>query len=416
MNIPHKLSLFLLSVLYISNTAFAQTPHCFTNEYFRENFAHDSQIVEQVQLLRQQISSLAALKTEGEGDVYTIPVVVHIIYNNDSENLSDDRIHSQIQALNEDFRRLNSDSTETPAEFLGVAADAQIEFCLAIFDPNGDTTNGITRSFTDMEEFALDSKMKRTSEGGIDAWDADSYLNIWVCDLPDEYLGFSSLPGYPDADDGVVINYKFFGDGFGAFAPYNLGRTCTHEIAHYLGLQHIWGDDGGSCSGSDLMPDTPNQAGENYGCPSFPLTDACTTDFPGVMFMNYMDYTDDGCMNLFTQSQKTAMRTTIETTRSSLLLSAAGCNDIVPLPGAIAELLVSPNPVNDGMNITVTNFEGSQLQFAIYNSLGQLILVHNEEPAIVANEYFNFSSLEPGVYYATAFNGNYVLSTKFIVQ
>jgi hypothetical protein len=256
--------------------------------------------------------------------------------------------------------------------------------------------------------------MKRTSDGGIDAWDADSYLNIWVCDLQDDILGFSSLPGFADEDDGVVINYKFFGDGFGAVSPYNLGRTTTHEVGHYLGLSHIWGDDGDACSGSDLIADTPNQAGENYGCPAFPLTDDCTIDPPGVMFMNYMDYTNDACMNLFTEGQKTKMRIILETVRSSLLFSAAGCNEIVPVPGAIAELNVNPNPTNGLFTISIINFEGTELQLTIYNAHGQIIEHRAEEPVVVANEYFELETLPDGMYFVSAFNGTYTLTAKFI--
>lgn len=402
-------------LIFFGTVAFSQQSHCFTTEHWKKNYGANPIVLDQVKTLRNQLTNLATQKSEGDGDIYTIPVVVHILYNTGSQNIDDERIYSQLNVLNEDFRRLNPDTSETPSAFENVVADIQVEFCLAIFDPNGDSTTGITRTFTDTTSFGLDNSMKRSNSGGIDAWDADSYLNIWVCNLPSDILGFSSLPGFPEEDDGIVINYRYFGDGFGAISPYNLGRTATHEIGHYLGLSHVWGDDGGSCSGSDLIPDTPNQAKETYGCPSFPVTDGCSPDNPGIMFMNYMDYTNDGCMNMFTEGQKTAMRTVLETTRSSLLLSPAGCNDIVPIPGAIAEIFVSPNPTQGGFTLSVKNFEGSQLLITVYNSLGQIMAQQSEEPAVVANEYIDLTGSAKGVYIATAFNGTYLLSTKFII-
>lgn len=258
----------------------------------------------------------------------TIPVVVHIVYNTTAENLSDARIQSQIDVLNQDFRRLNSDASNTPSAFQSVAADVEIEFCLATKDPNGQSTNGITRTSTSTTSFDINSdNIKFTSQGGKDAWPSNKYLNIWVGDISGGILGYATPPGaFPAAYDGVVINYKYFGtSAFGAQSPYNKGRTATHEVGHWLNLKHIWGDDGTSCSGTDNVSDTPNQAGENYGCPTFPKTDACSPTSPGVMFMNYMDYVDDGCMNMFTAGQKTRMHAAINGARSSLF-SSDGCS------------------------------------------------------------------------------------------
>lgn len=257
-----------------------------------------------------------------------IPVVVHIVYNTSAENLSDARIQSQIDVLNADFRRLNSDASNTPSAFQSVAADVEIEFCLASKDPYGASTNGITRTSTSVTSFDINNDyIKFSSQGGKDAWPSNKYLNIWVGDISGGILGYATPPGvFPANQDGVVISYQYFGtSAYGAVAPYNKGRTATHEVGHWLNLKHIWGDDGTSCSGSDNVSDTPNQAGENYGCPTFPKTDACTPTSPGVMFMNYMDYTDDACMNMFTAGQKTRMQAAVSASRSGLLTSD-GCS------------------------------------------------------------------------------------------
>lgn len=263
-------------------------------------------------------------QNNGQEVVYTIPVVVHVLYSTSAQNITDAQIQSQIDVLNADFRRQNSDAGNTPSAFSSLAADCEINFCLASTDPNGNPTTGITRTSTTVTSWSTNDAMKYSSSGGKDAWPRGSYLNLWVCNLGGGILGYAQFPGGPAATDGVVIGYKYFGTVGQATAPFNLGRTGTHEVGHWLNLNHIWGDDGTSCSGTDNVSDTPNQAGENYGCPSFPRTDACSGG-NGVMFMNYMDYTDDACMNMFTQGQKARMVAQLASggQRSSLASSTA---------------------------------------------------------------------------------------------
>ena len=155
--------------------------------------------------------------------------------------------------------------------------------------------------------------MKKTAKGGIAATSPTTKLNLWVCTLSGGILGYAQFPGGASATDGVVILNTGFGRTGTAAAPYNLGRTATHEVGHWLNLRHIWGDDGTACTGSDLVSDTPNQAGENYGKPTYPKVDACTKTSPGVMFMDYMDYTDDAAMFMFSTGQKTRILATFAT-------------------------------------------------------------------------------------------------------
>jgi len=254
----------------------------------------------------------------------TIPVVVHIVYNQSSDNLSDARIQSQIDVLNEDYRRTNSDASQTPSLFSGLGADSEIEFCLAAIDPNGNATDGIVRMQTSVSQFNVSSdEIKYASQGGSNGWDRDQYLNIWVGRLQGGILGYASFPNaaWTAAEDGVVIGTPYFGRGFsGISSQYSEGRTCTHEVGHWLGLRHIWGD--GACSATDNVSDTPSSEDPYYNCPN--MGSSSTSCSSQDMFMNYMDYVDDDCMNLFTHGQKAVMQDVLSGFRSSLAQSV-GC-------------------------------------------------------------------------------------------
>lgn len=257
--------------------------------------------------------------------VITIPVVFHVVYKTAIQNIPDSQIHSQIATLNQDFRRLNTDFVNTPGPFQGISADCEIQFVLARRDPNGDSTTGITRTLTTVTTFSVNDNVKRSIDGGKDPWPTTDYLNIWVCKLSNGLLGYAQFPGGPILSDGVVLSYRGTGSNGTALAPYNKGRTATHEIGHWLNLFHIWGDDGGSCNGTDLVGDTPNQASENYGCPVYPKI-SCANNPSGEMFMNFMDYTDDACMSMFSAGQKSRMDAmfVIGGPRHSLLSSLGG--------------------------------------------------------------------------------------------
>ncbi|HEY9045280.1 MAG TPA: choice-of-anchor J domain-containing protein, partial [Ohtaekwangia sp.] len=274
-------------------------------------------------LLQRQASRLANGRTETETKYY-IPVVVHVIHRGEAvgsgTNIPDAQIISQIKVLNNDYNRLNADASNTPSEFTSVAGSFNVEFVLAKQTPDGQATNGIVRVKGSKTSWSTsdDATLKATSY-----WPAEDYLNIWVTNLSSTLLGYAQFPvsdldGLEDASDnrltdGVVIDYAVFGstdDGsFNIDSEFNKGRTATHEIGHYLGLRHIWGDDNGACGGDgDYVSDTPDQGSETSGCPSNPQTSCSVHN----MFQNYMDYTDDACMNLFTQGQVSRMITVME--------------------------------------------------------------------------------------------------------
>ena len=243
-----------------------------------------------------------------------IPVVVHVVHHTDAHNISRAQIDSQLEVLNRDFRRTNPDADNTPAPFLPLASDARIRFQLASVDPQGNPTDGITRTRTTQPAFSSNDAMKFTARGGHDAWPANRYLNIWVCQLSGGLLGYAQFPGGPAATDGVVVLHSGFGTTGTAAAPFNLGRTTTHEIGHWLNLRHIWGDVIG-CTGSDNVDDTPQHKEPNYGVPAYPHL-SCTSTPPGDMFMNYMDYVDDAAMVMFSAGQVARMRACLDGPRT----------------------------------------------------------------------------------------------------
>ncbi|HET6243764.1 MAG: T9SS type A sorting domain-containing protein [Bacteroidetes bacterium] len=313
------LNIFAFS-LFSAGAIFAQRT-CGTMENLELLRNQDPSSIQVMEQIEEQTKQFIAANGNSSRAVYNIPVVVHVVYNTTSQNISDAQIQSQIKILNDDFRRLNADKSNTPSTFTSVAADSEINFCMATKDPNGATTTGITRTSTSVTSFDQTNKMKYNSSGGKDAWPAGSYMNIWVCNLGGGLLGYAQFPGSGSAaTDGVVVGFNYFGNTGTVTAPFNKGRTATHEVGHWLNLRHIWGD--ASC-GNDLVSDTPVHTTSNAGCPSHPKSNTCGTT--AEMHMNYMDYTDDACMNMFTLGQKTRMQAVLASggARASLAASTA---------------------------------------------------------------------------------------------
>jgi hypothetical protein len=250
--------------------------------------------------------------------ITAIPVVVHVLHRTTAENISDAQIKSQIAVLNKDFRAKNTDISKVPAAFKDRVGDARTTFRLATRTPQGAPTTGITRTKTTRTSFGADDSMKRPADGGVAPWDTQRYLNIWVCSLGGGLLGYAQFPGGPPETDGVVILNTAFGTKGIAAAPFNKGRTATHEIGHYLNLSHIWGESRiQTCADSDYVNDTPNQFGPNTGKPTFPHI-SCNNGPHGDMFMNYMDYVDDAAMFLFTKEQVARMQACLDNARNVL--------------------------------------------------------------------------------------------------
>ena len=340
-----------------------------------------------------------------------IPVVVHVIYNTAAQNISDAQVQSQIAVLNEDYRKLNADRTSTPAIYAGLAADVNVQFVLAKRDPNGLATTGVIHKLTKTSSWSTNDAVKNSKRGGDNAWDASKYLNLWACNLGQGLLGYAQFPGGSASTDGVVILYSAFGSkakyAAGTYtASYDLGRTATHEVGHWLNLRHIWGDDSGACTGSDLVDDTPNQGAENYGCPVFPHV---TCSNSGDMSMNYMDYTDDKCMYMFSTGQSSRMNALFGAggARVSLLTSLGGTAPRAAVPTLA---IAYPNPASEMLNLTlpagtklgtatvhVFDLSGHEMTQVRYNGEGQV----------------RVSELPKGLYYLTVATGEGVTRQRF---
>ncbi|MCG3167710.1 MAG: hypothetical protein POELPBGB_03504 [Bacteroidia bacterium] len=312
--------------------------NCGTMEYLETQLQQDLGLHQRMENIERFTEEWVRENGNGERTVINIPVVVHVVYNTSAQNVSDAMIQAQIDVLNADFRALNADVTNTPSIFAGVVADCEINFCLAQRDPNGNPTNGITRTSTTRTSFSSNDYVKYTSQGGKDAWPASSYLNLWVCNLGSGLLGYAQFPGGAAATDGVVVLYSSLPGG--TATNYNGGRTATHEVGHWLNLRHIWGD---ATCGSDLVNDTPTHNTSNGGCPSYPHYSTCSGT-PVEMTMNYMDYTYDACMYMFTQGQKTRMSAIFAPggARQSITTSQ-GCVPLDPNACGVASGLAASN-------------------------------------------------------------------------
>jgi hypothetical protein len=325
---------------------------------------------------------------------YNIPTIVHIIHNSNENvgsgrNISATRVVEQLQVLNDDFRRTNADKTNTPSYFTGVAADCEVNFCLVTRYPSGHPSAGqiLPEKGINRVSAASISGVSNTSSGysmsTIDNtikpatfWNPAEVMNIWVCQLQSGLLGYATFPGTGfNSTQGTVIGYQYFGLTGGS---YGLGRTTTHEIGHFLGLYHIWGDDNGACSGSDQCSDTPNQANATGGCPSGKKTDACTSG-NGIMYQNYMDYSNDACMNIFTEKQKARIQSTLATSTyrktlnsfSATLCAPTSVDDIQGVDG----ISIYPNPTKNMININFTIIKNSEI--SIFNMLGEVVYLTN---------------------------------------
>lgn len=414
----------ILSGLFIFIVFFASAQRaCVSSEYLEQQVNRDPSLSARIAGVEKFIKAQAQFHhsaKENAGLVIKIPVVVHVIYNTDAQNISDAQIKSQIDALNRDFRKLNADTVNTPERFKPFAADIQIEFALATADPAGRSTTGIVRKKTNVGFWTYDDKIKYSKQGGDDAWDAHSYLNIWVGNLTG-LQAYTSIVGCAPELDGIVSATNVFGT-FNVSGQFNMGRTMVHEAGHWLGLKHIWGD---TYCGDDLINDTPKQGNFTAGCPNG-FRSSCDNGTMGDMYMNYMDYTNDACLNLFTQGQKERMRSMFNTggPRNSFLISR-GLNQpwteaapvVIDNPTsenvrATASIKFYPNPAISeiaidfensqswiGKRITILNMNGTSMIAATINAKGQKI---------------NITGLRPGIYFIEGENGTHKVRERFL--
>lgn len=387
--------------------------------------------------------------------VITIPVVFHIFNGGEAigtgTNISDVQIQSQIDALNEDFGRYNLDILSTPAAFRGVSADPLIQFCLAQQKPDGTSTNGIMRYPVTQENLSslpvglqcLNYLVIETILKPNTIWNRDKYLNIWVsdrkqlpptingqvnnvvgdnqgCNYSSDTIGYAQFPGGAANTDGVWLNYSTVGRINNSTPNYNLGTNATHEIGHWLYLKHIWGDED-LCAADDDVIDTPLQTYDSNIrmlspniCPSFPVYDSCSPLYPGIMFMNYMDYGYDQCKSMFTYGQFVRTDSVLFNQRIGLLTSQ-GC-----IPGILGSnqyeklnIIIYPNPTTS--KVFFDNSNSNFKEVSIYNYLGQEVIKTNFTSSL-QNQEIDMSTLAIGVYVLKFSDGAKSKSVKVIKQ
>ncbi len=323
--------LLFLSPLIVGSIK-AQHPNektrCQSYENLMRQLEEHPEMRQKMESIERKTSQFATEnRVETRGGQITIPVIVHIVYRTDAENISVAQVQSQIEALNRDFNKQNTDVSKIPSEFSSLAADCQIRFQLASRDPQAKPTKGIVRYATKRSSWGANDDIKRPDKGGFANWDPSKYLNIYVCNIGSSILGYSSFPSSPEELDGLVIDYRSFGTTGTVLAPFNRGRTCVHELGHWLNLVHTWGD---LDCGDDYVSDTPQQKGPHSGAVSTPQYSNCTGKQSRDMNMNFMDYVYDDYMYMFTQGQKTRIQAIFTATRASIL-DSDGCLEAKPV-------------------------------------------------------------------------------------
>ena len=420
-----KKSVFsLLAILFVlaslSQPVFSQAEKCATMTVHRDHLSQDPQLgVRRSQIedeMRAWIAANPNNRSGGGAPVVTIPVVVHVVWVAPVENISDAQILSQMDVLNRDYRRLNADTLKTRSIFDSLAADIEIEFCLASRDPQGNPTTGITRKQGNPVFFGfpvnffdpLTDNVKFDSTGGKDAWPTDQYLNLWVAPLFTGLLGYAQFPGDNPLTDGVAITPTAFGDTGTIAFPSIAGRTATHEIGHWLDLRHIWGD--GDCTMDDFVMDTPNADNSNNNsctngqntCIDVPV------DLPD-MIENYMDYSEDTCMNLFTLGQKARIMAALFTQRAGLLTSL-GCQVVVSsevdFNNLENEIQIYPNPSTGHIKVTQAN---KIKALEVFDLQGRLI--RQSEGAEL-----DLSESSPGIYFVRVITERGNFSRKVVLN
>ncbi len=423
------LLLCLLFATFISNLhAQEKKRKCYANVHLENHKKNNPNLSKEIELnevfIKQWISSNGMENKTRKSIV--IPVVFHVVYHNSEENVSEAQLLSQLEIMNEDYSHTNSDTLTKSHPFKKYAGSLDVQFKLAVQDPNGNASTGITRTQTTtiFGESNLDD-VKSTVKGGQDNWDPTSYLNIWVTNFDPNVglLGYATFPTELNSTpslDGVAIQHNAIGNiGTAGTNGYNSnakGRTVTHEVGHWMNLFHIWGDD--EC-GDDLVADTEPADSANYHCPTFPChpKNICGSSENGEMFMNFMDYTSDDCMNMFTMGQVARMDATLAGPRKNLA-NSKGCIPVQTTPFNNFNLNVMygvlPNPTNGTFVFAISNETGLNAEIILIDMLG--IPVKNFGRMINNNTTIHCEDLPNGVYFLKVNNDTFSSEIKLIIS
>jgi len=438
--------LLVLHGLFLAVTGTAQEK-CATNTLLENHISQHPEYAvlraHQREHSKQQAESFLLTQPKMKTTVQVkIPVVFHVILTSTriaqlgGTGLIVQRAIDQIAVLNEDFNRANNDRFKAPSAFAGLQGNLEITFGLAHRDPTGASTSGIEIKTTTLNGFSAfsnnGSDAKFVTTGGLDAWDPNKYLNIWIVDITESgLLGYCVPPSfmsfqYSILELGVVIDYGAFGrrgNGITFFSPAtnDRGRTGTHEVAHFFELEHTFGNNA-SCPGSgdvdDMIADTPPQGDAVYGSPTFPRLDACSPSSPGLMFMNFMDYTDDTAMYMFTLGQGSFVQSKLT---SGVLKSVTEHPEILDWPTSIANVpqenlfQIYPNPSSGKFEIHFSDAR-ELLQIVVLNTVGQIVYTALPETLNSNTLHVDLTGQSSGVYLVRCAFTSGTVSGKIILQ
>ncbi len=376
----------------------------------------------------KQIADANRINRSTSDTIYRVQLVFHVVYLNAAENIPDSVIYSQVEVLNEDYRRLNADTVRTRDEFKPVAGDAHIEFYLATTDPDGNPTNGITRTAGNggIIGFNPFQENMKVEPGGKAPWPTDRYVNIWVCNVLNGLgiLGYSyppdNAPNWPSgsstdsAKQGVVLHYPVVGRNFSNPIDQTVagGRSLTHELGHFFGLRHIWGDSTG-CNNDDGISDTPYASDASQqtcdtvinSCPDAP------TDF-NDMIEDYMDYSDDRCLNMFTNEQIGIMHAMLQTSRAGVATVVTG-TAIKNVENNFETIQLFPSPSTGIINLNAQVKNGKNYSYEIFNAIGEKLVAESNLAAANNHRIINLTAQPSGIYFAKITSGEQVVVKKF---
>ena len=426
-----KILLSLLTFIFISLQIFAQNG--LVRRFATQNVQERLQTVHPDMLEKQRKMEryIRNFQHRRNFKKIKIPVVFHILYASGQTYPDQAQVQSQIDALNRDFDKQAPDirhQADTLEGFVNRAAKIDINFCLPKEDPNGNNTNGINFIQTNIFEWNDNDAIKSITTDGVDAWDTDRYLNIWVANLTDSVSGYAQMPGGPVTTDGIVIDYRFFGTIGTAVAPYNEGKTLTHLVGNYLGLYDLWNEKM-PCM-DDFVEDTPIHNAPNKECYEYKHISTCK-GYPVEMSMNYMDNSKDACMYMFTNGQKIRMQAVLEeeAIRGNLSKTETKCNgnnnrfalveesNPVLALGTL-QMKITPNPANTSFLLSVKHDElqTKQLAIQIKDVLGKTIYHEKEiDFSSLYETQVNTSNWNPGTYIVEIKLGNQLKAGKVVI-
>lgn len=415
----HKITLLFVAIFFAGFSNAQQLNRCFTHELMLEKEKQHPGYTQRVDAIfnaaKQYANGKSAHRSTAD-TVYHIRCVFHVLYTTPAENIDDSVIRNQIEVLNRDYRRRNADTVDTRPEFIDRAGDARIEFYLADTDPDGNPTTGITHTvgnpgFLGFNAFTDNAKAAAT--GGKDPWPTDQYLNIWVCNIslfgvlgyafpPDNAPNWPASSGADSSKQGVVLDTRVVGDNNPnpIDSTVSGGRSAVHEVGHYLGLRHIWGDNNGTCANDDGLDDTP-KASDAHQQTCDKSSNTCVdspVDDPD-MSENYMDYSDDRCLNMFTQQQIGIMRAMLATSRAGItwVEVVTGLDDL----NTASTIDLFPNPTKGKFTLRTT--VNDKMNVLVMNTVGQTVLSTSSESG---SNTLDLSSQPSGIYYVKVTSGN----------